>query len=251
MSVPRFYVGEGPLREIAEGDEIALPAEAAHRITHVLRLRGGDRVSLFGDGREFEAELVRVDGSVRARLLREEPAAPARCALTLYQALIRPNRFEWLIEKGTELGVSCFVPLLTDHTSIRSAEIGPSRFERWSRIAIEASEQCGRRLPPAIAKPVDYRAALAQAAGRRVFAWEGLRTGAKAGGLDRGLGPESSLFIGPEGGWSEAEVEAARSTDAVFLGLGPTVLRSETAAIAAISLLLLAATDSLSQAGED
>jgi 16S rRNA (uracil1498-N3)-methyltransferase len=214
-------------------------------------MRAGERVALFGDGREFEAELVQVGALVRARLLREAPAEPAQRTLTLYQALIRPNRFEWLIEKGTELGVTRFVPLLTQHTSFRPADIGRARFERWQRIAVEAAEQCGRRLPPQFAKPVAYSGSLTQAPGRLVFAWEGLRS---ATGLDElGLGEgaaEYSLFIGPEGGWTEAEVHAARSAGAVFLGLGPTVLRSETAALAAIALLLLASRHPLSPAGE-
>jgi len=240
MAPHRFYVGEGGLLGLAEGAEIAFGGEIQHRIAHVLRLRAGENVRLFADGREFEAELVRVGATVHGRLLGELAPEPARARLTLYQALIRANRFEWLIEKGTELGVTHFVPLLTEHTSRQEAMIGASRFERWTRIAVEASEQCGRRLPPLISKPLAYPKALAQASGIRVFTWEGLRsgTGLDELGQDDGL-VDYSLFVGPEGGWSAGEVEAARAGGVVFLGLGPTVLRAETAAIAATSLLLL------------
>lgn len=144
MGEHRFYVGEGGLAGLAEGAEIALSGELAHRMIHVLRMRSGENVRLFADGREFETELVRAGEAVRGRLLGELAPEPARVRLTLYQALIRPNRFEWLIEKGTELGVTRFVPLITEHTSRPDGMIGAARFERWARIAIEASEQCGR-----------------------------------------------------------------------------------------------------------
>jgi len=241
MAAHRFYVGEGGLAGLAEGAEIALSGEIAHRMGHVLRMRSGENVRLFADGREFETELVRVGETVRGRLLGELAPEPARVRLTLYQALIRPNRFEWLIEKGTEVGVTRFVPLLTEHTSRPDGMIGATRFERWARIAVEASEQCGRRLPPFISKPLEYRKSLAQASGVRVFTWEGLRSGTGGDELKRADGiVDYSLFVGPEGGWSADEVEAARAVGVVFLGLGPTLLRAETAAIAAAALLLLA-----------
>ena len=242
MSGHRFYVGE-TLTSVAAGDEVEIHGAPAHRMVDVLRLRRGDGVLIFGAGREFEAILLADGQRVRVRLLDELP--PHVCAsprLTVCQALIRSNRFEWLIEKGTELGVAAFVPVLTEHTAARVAEIGPARLERWRRIAVEATEQSGGRTPPAVAAPVRFEQALALAAPALVVAWERVRTPPQAAELarlrDAGR-PGLSLFIGPEGGFSESEVARAQQAGATLIGLGPRILRAETAAIAAAALLLL------------
>lgn len=238
----RFYLGDGPLATVAAGDELRLGGEAAHRIARVLRLRAGDALALFGDGREFEGVLTGADGkSASVRLLAEAPPRPPAPALTLYQALIRPNRFEWLIEKGTEVGVSCFVPVVTDHTAVRASEIGAARLDRWRRIAVEATEQCGRRRPPRIAPPMVFGAALEAADGIRVFAWQGAPPGlGRLRWSDQHPRAEPyALFVGPEGGWSAAEFDAARAAGAELMGLGTATLRAETAAIVGAALLLL------------
>lgn len=242
MAEHRFYLGDGPLAAAGSGDELQLSGDPAHRISRVLRLRASERIALFGDGREFEAVLTNAGRSPVVRLLEPAPPDERRPSLTLYQALIRPNRFEWLIEKGTEIGVTRFVPIVTERTAVRATEIGAARLERWRRIAVEATEQCGRRQPPSIAPPTDYASALAAAEGIRVFAWEGLRSGAEERADKPPAEPNVhySLFVGPEGGWTAGEAEAARAAGAVFLRLGPTILRAETAAIVAAALLLLA-----------
>ena len=242
MSEHRFYVGDGLLASAGPVVEVTLMAEPAHRISRVLHLREGERVALLGDGREFEAVLTEVGKNVRARLEAELPAEePPGLSLTLYQALIRPNRFEWLIEKGTELGVRQFVPIVTERTTVRATEIGASRQERWRRIAVEATEQCGRHRPPALLPPIDYAKALELAVGTRVLAWEGLRsnTESQPSGVRPPISGHLSLFIGPEGGWSPTEIDTARGAGASFMPLGPTILRAETAAIVAATLLLL------------
>jgi 16S rRNA (uracil1498-N3)-methyltransferase len=243
----RFYAGEGALAQLGPGAELTLSGDAAHRIARVLRLRRGERVAIFGDGREFDCELLETGGRVRVLLVEELSPALQQPALTLYQALIRPNRFEWLIEKVTELGAGGIVPILSEHCAVRPAEIGASRLDRWRRIAVEAAEQCGRRTIPSIGEPIPYVEALQSAAGRLVFAWEGLSKSLQPGAI-QGIDSHSSesrpgsaisLFIGPEGGWSDAEVEQARTAGATFIGLGPNILRAETAAIVAGTLLLL------------
>lgn len=240
MSEYRFYLGDN--QDFREGSEVELDAAAAHRIAHVLRLRAGQPISVFGCGREFRALLLADSPCVRVRLLEELP--PLDCAaphLTLYQGLIRPNRFEWLIEKGTELGVTGFVPVLTERTAVRAVEIGPARLERWRRIGIEATEQSGGRRPPSIATPVSFDRALALAGPALILAWEGSRTPpAPAERVRlRDAASDLSLLIGPEGGFSESEVARARYAGAVLIGLGPRTLRAETAAIVAAALLLL------------
>ena len=241
MSGHRFYVGES-LAPLNPDDAIELRGRVAHRISTVLRLGRGAGVSVFGSGREFQAIIEAVGPSVHLRLQAElPPIASQTPQLTLYQGLIRPSRFEWVLEKGTELGIGAFVPTRTERTTVRAAEIGAGRRERWERIAIEATEQSGGRHPPSIAGPVRFDEALAKAGPEPVLAWEGLRRPPRAAERARlrdrtgGL----SLFVGPEGGFSEAEVATAREAGAVLIGLGPRTLRAETAAIAAATLLLL------------
>jgi len=231
----RFYVADAALP--APGAELSLTGEVAHRITRVLRMRRGEPLALFARGQELECELIEAGSPARVRVLAELPPEPQRIELNLYQALIRLNRFEWLIEKVTEIGVTAIVPIITERATVRANEVGATRLERWRRIAIEASEQSGRRSVPSIATPVSYAAALSSATGCKVFAWEGLRrpAGTRIQPDPRGL----SLFIGPEGGWSDEEVERARAAGAAFMALGRNTLRSETAAIAAATLLLL------------
>jgi 16S rRNA (uracil1498-N3)-methyltransferase len=269
MAEHRFFAGDVPVTALEPNATVVLPADAAHRIARVLRLRPGDRIRVFGEGREFLCALVEAGRQVRVRVLTELPALPPQRRLVLYPALIRPNRFEWLIEKTTEVGVAAIVPVVSEHSAVRPEEIGASRQERWRRIAVEAAEQCGRRSVPPVAAPLPYAEALKGACGRIVLAWEGLR-GAPSppaplpprwrgesepsprtsqagpeieGGSRSAVGstdePEPiALFVGPEGGWSEAEVEAARAAGAQLIGLGPNVLRAETAAIVASAPLL-------------
>lgn len=237
MAEHRFYVDKTPLP--GPGQTAAIEGDPARRIAAVLRMRPGERLGLFDGVREFECELIEIRPNVRVRLLDELPSeAPAETKLTLYQALVRPNRFEWLLEKVTEIGVAQIVPILTDHAAVRTSEIGSSRLERWRRITIEATEQSGRRIPPSIQSPVSFPIALKHANGRRVFAWEGLRS--KPAALQRSDAPDIALFIGPEGGWSDSEVQSAREAGATFMSLGPNILRAETAAIVASALLLSA-----------
>ncbi len=240
MSDHRFYAGEDAPAGLQPGAELALPADAAHRAARVLRLGPGDRIRLFSGGRELVCELLDTGRQARACVLSELPPPPASRRLVLYQALIRLNRFEWLIEKATEIGVEAITPVLSERCAVRAEEIGAARLERWRRIAVEAAEQCGRRTVPAIGAPLPFAAALSHSGSRVLVAWEGLRGGPVSRPASARADEPLALFIGPEGGWSEGEVEQAEAAGAALLGLGANVLRAETAAIVACVLLLLA-----------
>lgn len=265
----RFYLAE-PLQPAGADQTVA--GEAAHRIARVLRLGPGDRVRLFdGSGREAEGAIAHVTSrDVTIALIAELPSEPDRPRIHLYQALIRPNRFEWLLEKATELGAASITPVISARCQVRAAELGSSRVDRWQRLIIEAAEQCGRRDLPRLATPAPWARALADAPGRLIIAWEDARRSAPPlGALLRDLTPDHnreasgppvtidaaagdqtrpnggrqarespplSLLIGPEGGFTEEEVEAARHGGAVIASLGPLVLRAETAAIAALAI---------------
>ncbi|MET0203071.1 MAG: 16S rRNA (uracil(1498)-N(3))-methyltransferase [Casimicrobiaceae bacterium] len=236
MSVPRRHVEE-PGAELAAGRELALPAAAAHHAANALRLRTGDRVTLFtGAGGEFAATIARIDRrgvTVRVDAF-VDVEREATLRTTLVQAVAASDAMEYAIRKAVELGVSVVQPV----TTARSAPLpaGPraaQRHQRWRHIAIAACEQCGRnRLPDlCVALPLDewLRARDAAATGI-VLTPDGGRSLAQ-------LSPQSSLDIltGPEGGFTADEVAGAARSGLTPVRLGPRVLRTETAGPAALA----------------
>lgn len=231
----RFYVSS----PLPESGAVILPREVAHRVSRVLRMRPGERLCLFdGTGREVEGILALDDQAASVTVLITRPAMPVSRRIVLYPALIRPNRFEWLIEKATELGVAAIHPVVTRYCQVRPAEFGGAKRARWERIAVEAAEQCGRRTVPLLGEPVELGGALGNIHGLLALPWEQERGSAPALGAFLRTQPadELALLIGPEGGFSADEVELARGNGATTVSLGPLVLRAETAAIAALAI---------------
>lgn len=220
MRLPRVHC---PLR-----DPLVVEGEEAHHLSRVLRLRVGERFVAFdGSGAEVVAEVLATGATVQARVLEtRHPAVEAPDEVTLYLALVKGERFDWAVEKATELGVARIVPLETERTEVRDP--GEARRRRWQRLAASAAAQSGRTRVPEVAAPQGLAEALAAAPRPAVLL-------APGGGAfpDRA----ASVFIGPEGGFSEAELQAAEGVR--IAGLGPRILRVETAALAALSLLLL------------
>ncbi len=240
----RFFV---PRSAISNG-KVLLPEHAAAQVRRVLRLRQGEQVAVFdGSGGQWTATLQEVtDRRVTGELVQEtRPGVELPLAITVCQSLIRPERFELVLQKCTELGAARFVPIITERVQAgdQSLPTGP-RLERWGRIVQEAAEQSGRtRLPfiaPASALLNTVRAESAR--GPVVLLWEeerrqGLRQALRrnsAGGLPAAV----ALVIGPAGGFGEQEIEAAEAAGALVAGMGMRVLRSETAAIASLAALL-------------
>jgi 16S rRNA (uracil1498-N3)-methyltransferase len=257
-TVHRFFVEE-PLVG-AEGALVTLPAPVARQMEHVLRLRSRDAVVLFdGRGGEWQAEVATLRrGEATARLLRHEPGYPEDALrVTLCQAMIKTDRFEWVLQKGTELGVAAFLPLLTRRvvgaagrgSPVERARERALKSERWRRIVVEAAEQCGRTIVPEIHDPGALRSAL-EANQPGIICWEGAGDAPPVReALAQALAPAErrgtdasavQIFIGPEGGFTPDEVAAAVEAGAVPATLGPRILRSETAALAAVALALLA-----------
>ncbi len=234
----RFFVPAGTLG----GREVALPPELARRLARVLRLRRGDRLVLAdGGGRDYEVEIDALPPApATAIVVGERPSPPEpSLELVLHQSLIRPQRFELVLEKGTEVGVSRFVPLLSGRGQVKT-EAGSQRAERWRRIVTEAAEQSGRGRVPTIDPPAPLRDAAGSAPGLRLLPWEEERSQGLRSFL-RGLAERPatvSLFIGPEGGFAADEVDLARTAGCVPVSLGPRILRSETAGIVAAALVM-------------
>lgn len=240
----RFFVSP----EVLAAGEVLLAGTLARRIGRVLRLKPGDSVLLFdGSGLEYEVGLQDVGPrEVWGRIVGKRPGRPEpRLRLILYQSLIKGERFDWVLEKGTELGVGTFVPLLCHRNVVRPPGERAGRIDRWRRVVVEAAEQCGRGVVPEVAPVAALEAALPAAAGLRLLPWEGERSLGLRGllrqefteteGADR---PSVSIFVGPEGGFTEQEVALARQAGVCTVSLGSRTLRSETAGIAAAAAIL-------------
>ena len=243
MAERRFPVSP---ERAAAGETVSLAAADAVHLTRVLRLDPGARVRLFdGRGNEYDGEVAEIAGpeSVRVRLSgRAEATGESPLGLTLAQALLKGGKMDDLIRQATELGVTRILPFLAAR-SVSKPDPGrlAQRTERWRRIARESLKQCRRSREPEVAEPASFAAMLAAGADAdlRLFFWEG------AAGVERAFGPETggdrpaSVFavLGPEGGFDEAEVQAARAAGFAIVGLGPRILRAETATVAACALL--------------
>jgi len=238
----RFFVPP----EALKGGSVELGGELSHRLRHVLRLRAGDRVVLFdGSGFEYEVALDDTGGpSVRATVVERREGTPEpKVRVVLYQSVVKGDRFDWLLEKGTELGVARFVPLLASRGVVRPGPERSARRERWLRISTEAAEQCGRSRLPELGPVMRLDEALSTAEGLRLFSWEreeeaSLRQVLRQTMVGGEPPPVVSIFIGPEGGFTQEEADAAVTAGAHRVSLGPRILRSETAGIAALSAVL-------------
>jgi len=233
----RFAVAAGTY----DADQVRIEGPLAHRMANVLRLRPGESVQLFdGSGVEARVVLESVHASaVAARVLTRMPGPPPGADVRLYVAVAKGERFDWLVEKATELDVARIVPIVTARSVVRAE--GNARVERWRRIAVEAAEQCGRGTLPAIDAPARFADALASAEGVVVMPYEA--AGPDASTVARAIASITpapsivSVFIGPEGGFVPAEVERAVAAGGRLVTLGPRTLRVETAALAALVLV--------------
>jgi 16S rRNA (uracil1498-N3)-methyltransferase len=236
--VHRFFV---PPQAIV-GKEVRLGPDLARRMGRVLRLRVGDHVLLLDNtGREYEVELTALTptASQGVVLVSRQGAGEPNVRLVLYQALIKGQRFDWVLEKGTELGVAGFVPVVSSRSQLRVSQASAARTERWRRVVVEAAEQSGRCRLPEISSPLSFEEACASAAGLRILPWEGEReVGLRDVLAGEGAIDAVSLFVGPEGGFPPEEVELARRQGVRTVSLGRRILRAETAAIVAAALVL-------------
>lgn len=239
----RFFLLDTPM---AAGQTIDL-APLAHQLHTVLRLAtGAEIVLLDGAGHEYVTRLERIERrTIIGRVLAQRPApGEPGVHLTLYQCSLKADKFEWVLQKGTELGVCSFVPVLSERSIVRPAAPLLNKYDRWRAILREAAEQCGAGRIPTLGPPLRWEQAIQQAQGLRFLPWEGA-TAVSAPGLGERL-PQHletrpipvSLLVGPEGGVSAAEANAAQDAGWQVVSLGRRILRAETAAIAAVTILL-------------
>jgi len=231
----RFYQ---PAENFRGNYVISDDAELINQLAKVLRARHGDKFAIFNDSQfEFTSQLVELGKKeVKFLVIDQQPGSrePAR-HVTLYQSILKSDKFDWLIQKAVELGVSKIVPVVSRYSIVK--DISSSKRKRYEDIIKEATEQCGGVRLAQFSSIMNFDAAIEEAgkqAGAKLIAWE------KETEYD--LADASTefiqLFIGPEGGYATEEIEAAKNRQIVPVTLGKRILRAETAAIAALAKLL-------------
>ncbi len=211
---------------------LELPAGEAHHVFKVLRGRSGDRVeAVDGAGRLFVAELR----GGREAVVLEDLAAPdaTEAQVSLYQAVPKGGRMDLVVEKATEVGATSIIPLLTERGVVNPRE---GKVDRWRRVADAAARQSLRLRIPAVDEPVTFADAVSRVGATGVL----LHDAPEIQPVETVVGSQASLFVGPEGGWSEGELGIAEEAGLVLGGLGPYRLRSETAGIVAVARALAA-----------
>ena len=247
---PRFFVDPQQIM----GDSVAISGEEFTHLARVLRLRPGSSITVCdGLGQEYQAILQEILPKMAlARIV--EPVssyAEPRVKITLVQGLPKADKMDLIIQKGTELGICEFLPVLTERTVVRLSGVkAERRVERWQRIAKEAAKQSRRTVVPKVHFPVPWGECLSKYSDKSqgrlgLFPWEAVSgrsikdvLSVNQGWKQAGDSLEIWLFIGPEGGWSETEAGQAGALGIVALSLGPRILRTETAGIVAASVIL-------------
>jgi 16S rRNA (uracil1498-N3)-methyltransferase len=233
-------------RWIAEefsGNQAALTGTHADHLVRVLRARVGQEFDVATGSVVRRGRIVAVgDGRVEFELGEEVPSVSApnvTLKITLLLAIFKFDRMEWAIEKCTELGVSRIVPAIARRTDAHLGTASAKRVERWRRIALQAAEQSRRAGPPEIAVPIKLQDGmnLSPAALRIVLA-ETVRENSLREVLASQPGGEIILAIGPEGGWADDELQLFQASGWISASLGPSILRAETAAIAATAITI-------------
>jgi 16S rRNA (uracil1498-N3)-methyltransferase len=239
--MPRFYIPAAAWRP----DRLVLDSGESHHAVDVLRMKAGDRATVFnGEGTEAEAELVKAGKqSLELRRLSLHRTPPLACRITLAQAVPKGKNMELIIEKATELGAAEIAPLLSERTVVRGSEGDHIRKQqKWQRVAVEACKQCGQNYLPRVAEPCTPRAFFDR--GQRfdlmlIASLQGDSLPMKRALAEAGARRPKSVLIlvGPEGDFTPAELSLAKSHGCRPVTLGPIILRTETASIYCLSVL--------------
>ena len=230
----RFYSS----RDGFDGSIVTLDLDETHHLRDVLRMKVGDEAAVFdGEGVEYSCRIEEIGRqAARLSIIREvEPTSQeSPCEITIAASLLKSDKFDLVIQKAVELGVTHFIPIETVRSEAK-AKYSEKKVVRWRRIAIDAAKQCGRARLMTIGDIVSFDSILnsAKTGGLRVLFSE--RSGKALSSLRES--PDITAIIGPEGGWDDAEIDLAASRGVEIITLGGRILRAETAAIAITAIL--------------
>ncbi len=237
--MPAFFV----TREQIQGDRITITGELLQHLRDSLRFRIGDELLLTEESHQrHRVTVIEVTRSqITGTIVHSEHApSPTPTRVHLAQALIKHDQMDWVVQKGTELGMASLQPLVTRHAVVRpDAARTATQRQRWQRIAREAAQQCERWDCPLILEPQDLRQWLASfpKSGRCVLLQERSQTARLSEALRDNASGDLTIVIGPEGGWTEEEVVQCQQAGISPVSMGPAILRAETAAIAALTIV--------------
>lgn len=247
----RFLVSPDSIKD----DVVYISGEDLKHVVQVLRFKSGDHLLVFdGTGVEYEVELISIEKSnAVGRIVKiSNPNTEPRAKVVLFQGMPKSDKMEWIIQKTVELGVNQIIPVITKYSVVQKTDRNiDGKLERWNRISKEACKQSGRVFIPEVKRPIEYSQALSlwnsivsnnsEGLSIPVLCYENeskkcLKDLFKCYNIDciKTVG----VFIGPEGGFSEQEIELANNYDIVPVGLGKRILRTETAAVAALSVIM-------------
>ena len=241
---PRVYVGAADAPPVA-GAPFTLPEAAARHVAHALRMRRGEPLTLFtGAGGEWPSAIASLTRNAVVVVPQRHDAVERESAraLTLVQAVIAADTMDFVVRKSVELGAARIVPVVTERSQATDNARLARRHAHWRQIAIAACEQCGRNRIPSLDEPVRWDAWLAAGlvSGLELDAAVLVDRSAATGlAAAHAAAPADIVVVGPEGGFTAAEIDAAVSRGARVAHLGTRVLRAETAALAALALTLL------------
>jgi 16S rRNA (uracil1498-N3)-methyltransferase len=238
--MPRFYCPQ-PLHP---GATVDLPEAVAHHL-HVVRQQPGDALTLFnGAGGQVRARLVEIGKRRASATVEAHEAVEAELPypITLVQGLPEGSKMDWIVEKAVELGVTGIVPLAAQRSVVRlSGERADKRLAHWQGVVVSAAEQCGRNRLAEVAPVQDFNRWIAEPAADATRILLSPRADASLAAWARATPARATyLLVGPEGGFSAQEEEAALAAGALPLSMGPRVLRTETAGLAALAILAAA-----------
>jgi 16S rRNA (uracil1498-N3)-methyltransferase len=239
--VHRFFL---PPEYIVE-DNVTLPADVASQLSRVLRARVGDEIVVLDDtGMEYLVKLGAIDRDSASGTVisKSQSQGEPSVAITLYQGILKADRFEYVLQKGSELGLTSFVPM-NCHRTISQNRPSPSRYTRWRKIITEAAEQSGRGRLPVLHEVIDFDSACEKATGVSLIPWEEERATSLKSSLTEWASAADAtssinILIGPEGGFTADEVELAKKNGITPVTLGRRILRAETAGLVTATAVL-------------
>ncbi|MDP2966537.1 MAG: RsmE family RNA methyltransferase [Pelolinea sp.] len=240
MTAHRFFIPPGNFKE----GWVSFPADLQSQISRVLRLKVGDEVEVLDNqGNGYQVQLER-DGAgswIGKIILASTVDTEPRVRLSLYFGLTQRDKVEWILQKGTEVGVAAFHPFISRRTLVQQPDSADKHRARWEAILREAAEQSGRGRIPQLFQPVKLKGSIKDAVGAHDLAIAAWEDEAKQD-IKAALGAQKlssiGLFCGPEGGFDPAEIDLMRTAAVKFFSLGKRILRMETAAILAPALAL-------------